>query len=189
MTPKAEVDESAISPTSTVLPIAGCLLVCAQFENIAAMLTLEQYTSRHGENASVGEHLRHSVEHFTILLNALPHGPVDYDARKRNADLERCPLALISTVRSIVAQLSSLDTTFFTRPLFVHMLFAPNTEKIDVPSTLSRELGFVASHATHHLAIVKLLLQSFGTSLPSEYGVGNATLTHRSQQARSFGGA
>lgn len=153
------------------------------------MLTVEQYTLRREENASIGEHLRHSVEHFTVLLDGLPLGIIDYDARKRNIDLERCPLALISAVRAISERFLFLDNQDMMTPLHVRMLFAPNSEKLDVPSTVGRELGFVASHAIHHIAIVKLLMQSLGASLPGEYGVGHATMSHRKNQIQSLAGS
>ncbi len=65
------------------------------------------------------------------------------------------------------------------RPLNVRMIFVPNAEPVDVASTLGRELGFLSSHAIHHIAIVKMLAQSLGASLPEEYGVGHATMSHR----------
>jgi uncharacterized damage-inducible protein DinB len=189
MTSSAEISGDMPSFESPVAPIAGCLLVCGQCEAIAGMLTVEHYTMRHDENASIGEHLRHSVEHFTVLLDGLGLGIIDYDNRKRNSDLERCPLALISAVRAISAQFLLLAGQSMTTPLEVRMLFAPNTEKLDVPSTLGRELGFVASHAIHHIAIVKLLMQSLGASLPREYGVGHATMLHRQDPIQSLAGA
>lgn len=153
------------------------------------MLPVEHYTTRHDENASIGEHLRHSVEHFTVLLEGVSQGIIDYDNRKRIVDLERCPLALISAVRAISTQLLTFHEEAMMMPLAVRMLFAPDTVKLDVPSTLGRELGFVASHAVHHIAIVKLLMQSLGASLPKEYGVGHATMSHRKTQACSLAGA
>jgi len=189
ITPNGEIPGDLPSFESPAAPIAGCLLVCTQCEAIAGMLTAEQYTLRLGENASIGEHLRHAAEHFSVLLDGLPAGRIDYDARKRNIDLERCPLALISAIRAISERLLFLNSHAMTSPVQVRMLFAPNSEKLEVPSTLGRELGFVASHATHHIAIVKLLVQSLGASLPGEYGVGHATMSHRNNQARSRAGA
>lgn len=153
------------------------------------MLSVEQYTLRHGENASIGEHMRHAVEHFTVFLDGLPDGLIDYDARKRDIDLERCPIALICAIRSISERLTFLNVHEMMSPVVVRILFAPNCEKLEVPSTIGRELGFVASHAIHHVAIVKLLVQSLGASLPREYGVGHATMSHRNNQVRSLAGA
>lgn len=165
------------------LPVAGCLLICKQCEYIACTLTNEQYSTRIAGKASIGEHLRHCVEHFSLLLDGLPAGIIDYDARRRNVDLETCTALCIVTIRNIAMQLKGLDELAMTTPLHVRMLFAPNSAPVDVASTLGRELGFLSSHAIHHLAIVKMLAGSLGASLPEEYGVGHSTMSHRSTLA------
>lgn len=178
---------SAIHEAQPVsMPVAGCLLICRQCEFIACTLTNEQYTTRIAGKASIGEHLRHCVEHFSLLLDGLPKGIIDYDARQRNVDLETCSALYIVTIRNIAMQLKCLDELAMTRPIHVRMIFAPNSGPVDVASTLGRELGFLSSHAIHHLAIVKMLAQSLGASLPEEYGVGHATMSHRSTFADVF---
>lgn len=168
------------------MPVAGCLLICQQCEIIANSLTSDQYAARIGGKASIGEHLRHCVEHFTLLLDGLHTGSIDYDARRRNVELERCSTLFVATIHNIATQLRSLDETAMARPLNVRMLFIPNAEPIGVVSTLGRELGFLSSHAIHHIAIVKMLAQSLGASLPEEYGLGHATVLHRSTFADVF---
>ena len=165
------------------MPVAGCLLICGQCEFIASTLTNEQYATRIAGKASIGEHLRHCVEHFSLLLDGLHTGIIDYDARRRNVDLETCTTLFIVTIRNVALQLKCLDEFAMTKPIHVRMLFAPNSEPVDVASTLGRELGFLSSHAIHHLAIVKMLASSVGASLPEEYGVGHATMSHRSTLA------
>lgn len=162
------------------MPVAGCLLICGQCEIIARSLTNEQYATRNAGKASIGQHLRHCVEHFSLLLEGLNSGIIDYDARKRNVDLETCSTLFVATIRNIATQFKSLDESAMARPLIVRMLFVPNTAPVEVVSTLSRELGFVSSHAIHHIAIIKLLALSLGASLPEEYGVGHSTMSHRS---------
>jgi hypothetical protein len=161
------------------MPVAGCLLICGQCETIAQSLTSEQYVARIGGKASIGEHLRHCVEHFSLLLEGLHTGIIDYDARRRNIELETSSIFFIATIRAIATQLKSLDVASMAKPLNVRMLFVPKAEPVDVASTLARELGFLSSHATHHIAIVKMLASSLGASLPEEYGVGHATMLHR----------
>ncbi len=175
-TESASVLEEALP---VCMPVAGCLLICSQCEVIALSLTDEQYAARLAGKASIGEHLRHCVEHFSLLLEGLDRGNIDYDARRRNVELERCTTLFVATIRNIAIQLKNIDELPMARPLNVRMLFAPHTEPVDVASTLGRELGFVSSHAIHHIAIVKMLALSLGASLPEEYGIGPATMLHR----------
>jgi hypothetical protein len=179
-TPIAESASSLLDAPSVAIPVAGCLLVCEQCETIARTLTNEQYTMHVAGKASIGEHLRHCVEHFGMLFEGLKIGIIDYDARRRNAELETSSTNFIAAIHNIAMQLKSLDEVAMTRPLTVRMLFAPNADAVEVASTLGRELGFVSSHAIHHIAIVKMLAHSLGASLPEEYGVGHATMSHRS---------
>jgi hypothetical protein len=179
-TPNAESGSVVHQAQSITPPVAGCLLVCDQCELIARTLTDEQYVARVAGKASIGEHLRHCIEHLDQLLEGLNTGIVDYDARRRNAKLETSSTIFIATLRNIAIQLQSFDELAMTRPLNVRMLFAPNADPVEVASSLGRELGFLSSHATHHIAIVKMLAHSLGASLPEEYGVGHATMSHRS---------
>lgn len=163
----------------------GCLLICSQCETIARALSDEQYTARISGQASIGQHLRHCVEHFSQFFAGLSSGRVDYDARQRNSTIEQSRAIFIATIHEFVQQLRSFDESTMHRRLLVRMLFTPNTEPVDVASTLGRELGFLASHATHHLAIIKMIAHSLGTSLPDEVGVGNATISHRKSCANA----
>jgi uncharacterized damage-inducible protein DinB len=170
---------------STPVPVLGCLLICTQCETIARTLTDEQYTERISGKASIGQHLRHCVEHFNQFFAGLDSGRIDYDARQRNCTIEQSRTFFIAAMHDLVQQLRTLDDSTMHRRLLVRMLFAPNTDPVDVASTLARELGFLSSHATHHLAIIKMLAHSLGTSLPDEVGVGNATMSYRKSCAEA----
>ncbi|HRI64442.1 MAG TPA: DinB family protein [Polyangium sp.] len=143
------------------------------------MLTDEQYTTRLGGKASIGEHLRHCVEHFSQLLEGIDSGIIDYDARRRNVILEQSRAVFLSTTRDIAHRLTSFDERDMKRTVTVRMLFTPDTESVDVASTLGRELGFLSTHTIHHLAIIKIIAHSLGASLPDEVGVGHSTMAYR----------
>ena len=50
------------------------------------------------------------------------------------------------------------------------------TEKeIDFSSNFLRELGFVSHHSVHHMAIIKVLCQNHGVTLPINFGVAPST--------------
>lgn len=159
-------------------PVLGCLLICGQCETIALSLTDEQFTTRVNKDASIGAHMRHCVEHFNQLFGGLHAGVIDYDARIRNCDLEKCRTFFLTTLRHVVQQLTALDESTMNNPVLVRMMFTPNSEPAEIASTLARELAFVSAHATHHIAIIKMLAHSLGTSLPDEYGVGVATMAY-----------
>jgi hypothetical protein len=58
----------------------------------------------------------------------------------------------------------------------------PDSREVNLPSTLSRELGFAAHHAIHHLAMIRIIaLHHAGLSaddLPSDFGRAPGTVQH-----------
>ncbi|HUM48191.1 MAG TPA: hypothetical protein PLD84_14775, partial [Chitinophagales bacterium] len=60
--------------------------------------------------SSVGKHVRHIIEFYECLLNALKSGIVDYDARVRNAVLENDPFFATQVILDIVQKIEAADT-------------------------------------------------------------------------------
>lgn len=132
----------------------------------------------------VGAHLRHVIEHYEALLTPEMDGIVDYDARRRDAALEASPrlaqLRLIALQRRL--EHVALD---LQQPLTVRGLAGLGGEvAFALPSSLGRELVFVASHAVHHFALLVPHLRQHGLPLPGEgFGIAPATLAHARQLA------
>jgi hypothetical protein len=61
-----------------------------------------------GAFPAVGPHLRHCVDHFTLLLDGWRTGFVDYDARSRDRRLERDPRAVLAALRDIAGTLLTI---------------------------------------------------------------------------------
>jgi uncharacterized damage-inducible protein DinB len=176
ITPRIDSASSAFSKNP---PIAGCLLVCMQCESVARTLSDEQYTARLGGKASIGEHLRHCLEHFSQWLEGVDSGIIDYDSRQRNVLLEQSRSVFLCTSRDIANRLATFDERDMKRAIVVRMFFTPDMEPVEVGSTLGRELGFLSTHSVHHLAIIKMIAHSLGASLPDEVGVGHSTIAYR----------
>ena len=96
----------------------------------------------------------------------LDAGVVDYDARARDARLEREPSRCREVLRSITTRLTKLTTTDEGRSLRVRQSAAPGGRTADVESNLERELAFLSGHTIHHLAIMRLLAERAGIVLP-----------------------
>ena len=57
----------------------------------------------------------------------------------------------------------------------------PDAPHAWTPSTVARELRFLASHTTHHFAIMRVLLADAGVRVPAGFGLAPATQRHREQ--------
>ena len=55
---------------------------------------------------------------------------------------------------------------------------ASTGKKYAVESNIERELSFVAHHATHHLALINLMLKSEGYAVQKDIGLANSTRLH-----------
>lgn len=127
----------------------------------------------------IGGHIRHVIDFYECLIRGLPDGVVDYDARRRDSVLE-------TDRRAAMARLEDLARTLRGDPRLrsVRTLRVASEGATFAESTIGRELQAVASHTVHHFALVALLLQSQGCSVPAEFGVSKATLDFRAAQRR-----
>jgi hypothetical protein len=127
----------------------------------------------------VGAHLRHVLEHYDALLAPATVGVVDYDRRARDAELESLPALARQRLAAVSLRLSQLDEATLQAPLRVRGIGgAAGDFGFEVVSTFGRELVFVASHAVHHLALLKAHCHQHGIHVAAEFGTAPATLAH-----------
>jgi uncharacterized damage-inducible protein DinB len=168
--------------------VTGCIGACHQCITIAQMLTAEQYTSGREEHRSIGEHLRHCLEHFQCFFVGIDTACIDYDTRNRNPEIERFAARFVEAMDDVVCRLKTLDHASLTMPLHIRTLCGSNGERAEVSTTLGRELAFLCTHVIHHVAIMKELAHSMGITLPEGFGVAYSTSIHRaSASVAAFG--
>ena len=126
----------------------------------------------------VGAHLRHVIEHYEALLMPGRGRVVDYDARQRDAELERSPQLARRRLLALQQRLGTAELDL-EQPVAVRGLAGLAGEfAFEVESSLGRELVFVASHAVHHYALLAAHLRQLGLPLPEGFGTAPATVAH-----------
>jgi hypothetical protein len=125
-----------------------------------------------GRRSGPGAHVRHILDHYVALLDGLDSGKVDYEARARDAQLERDPERALAAIESVIAGLRPLASRDGSTRLAVE------GDGHGGDSTLARELIFLLSHTVHHQALVALLLQPLGVEVDDCFGVAPSTLRH-----------
>lgn len=127
---------------------------------------------------TIGGHLRHILDHHEALLTALQTAAsdacIDYTARRRGTRCEQDPAAAQARVHRLEAGFACVSAEDEARRIDVVRDDGSRNE-----TTVARELDFVASHTTHHLAIVNLLATLQGIDVPADLGVAPSTLRHR----------
>jgi len=144
----------------------------------------DQYARRRGEWAPVGAQFRHVVEHYQCLLEGIPRGRIDYDARRRDLAIERSRLTARDLTRELDRGLGELDQLSGAMALSVQTRTTADASEPEWElSSLGRELQFLVSHTVHHFALIKLLLAADGIDLPSDFGRAPSTLAHERSEA------
>ncbi|MFC3095177.1 DinB family protein [Alteromonas sediminis] len=164
--------------TSAATPPVDSFLAPVHHANIILKsLSNEQYDAIPPGpfNSSIGEHIRHILDHYQALMLGLGAAYIDYNQRARHSSVESDLSMALTYWEQVSEWLANLSEQEHEKKLKVV------TEHNTVWSTLGRELSFVSSHAIHHFAFIKQLAAAFAVSLPSHVGVAPATL--KSQQA------
>lgn len=132
---------------------------------------------------AVGPHLRHIMEHYTALLQALAQADpvVHYDARGRDMRVQNEPAAALTMLRDVLARWSDLARERSTPHALSQTLGtclqagAVGEHSVSVPSTLGRELLFLSSHTVHHFALLVPYCRAAGVEPGPDFGKAPAT--------------
>lgn len=134
--------------------------------------------------ASVGGHIRHSLEAYQTLVAQYAKGRISYDSRKRNPQLETDRSTAIDHIRYLHVWLEGLSRPDVPLQLEADVLVhAGPAVPFTVGSTLGRELLYCHDHLLHHLALLRVALQVQWPlkELPEEMGIAPSTLRYRLQ--------
>ena len=141
------------------------------------------WIAREPFHASIGGHFRHVLEHFHCLIEGLPAGQVNYDARRRNPRIENeVSFASIATC-DILRAIKRWSPETLDRNCKTLSGVAYSGPPTLLDSNVGRELAYCAAHAIHHYAIVRLICHEIGITVPPEFGVAPSTLRHLSSVA------
>jgi len=130
----------------------------------------------------IGPHLRHVIEHYEAFVQQAGGRTIDYDARLRDRDVEREPEVARARLQALHAAIAQLDEAQLANPVAIHLLGGmAGDEHFVTFSTVERELMFLASHAIHHYAQLKLHLHGHGIELDPDFGKAPSTIHHEHQ--------
>jgi uncharacterized damage-inducible protein DinB len=132
--------------------------------------------------SSIGDHLRHCLEHYTSFLDGLDDGAIDYDARARDARIATSRLFATQVIRDLIERLEALPQ--HDQPVRVKMDCDKDAESADPwsASSVKRELQYLLAHTIHHYALIAMLLRLQGRMPHPDFGVAPSTLKHRRRQ-------
>jgi len=128
---------------------------------------------------TIGMHVRHVVELYLEFFTGMAEGEINYDKRKRNLTLQEDLETAIWALKDVKTQVKALqnETALLVKSCFV------DSEIIQLPSSLSRELAYNLEHSIHHMAILQICFKQYFTKLilPVHFGVANSTIQYQTK--------
>lgn len=160
-------------------------LIARQLDDIAAVVMATDeatYVARPiGEvSGSIGEHVRHCLDHIGALVAATGSRPLSYDRRDRGTTVERDPAEALRLIMRLKSAVDRWGDRAIDEPICVVSMLTTAGESVTGWSTLGRELAFVNSHTIHHKAMIAVLLSLAGAEVPDRFGLAPATPTRHS---------
>ena len=166
----------------TICPsVSGNLEAVEQGLTLFAAICQTDYTYKATPyvESCMGEHLRHIVDMYLALINAGNTGIVDYNCRRRGALIEQeLPVGILE-LQEIRKWLLNLEHNSLDQKVTILSETSVSSQQIcEMPSTLRRELLFVASHTIHHFALIRVVAKHLDLEVSEQLGYAPATATY-----------
>jgi uncharacterized damage-inducible protein DinB len=145
----------------------------------ALRLAPADYTRRPERLAStVGQHLRHSLDHVQALVAGVASGCACYDQRQRGTADELDRDRAVARIDALLPAVRALADLPADQAVAVELLINPAQGARCYPSCLGRELAFVLTHAIHHNALMGAIVVDWGYAMPPTLSTAPATQAH-----------
>ncbi|MEJ6717496.1 MAG: hypothetical protein QNK82_03305 [Akkermansiaceae bacterium] len=151
-----------------------------QAEQLLAVMADHDYADPVGNlyGSTLGQHLRHCLDHYSSFLNGLPDASIDYDHRERAESLECSTGCALEEIKRLKAGLGNAKSFDVTTRVKVKMDCGGGDHEWHL-STLGRELQFLVSHTVHHFAMINGMCRQRGLPMEEGFGIAPSTLRHR----------
>jgi hypothetical protein len=137
--------------------------------------------------ATIGQHTRHILEFYLLLLESDTNGNLNYDNRKRAYALENSPNAAVVAIESICDQLKELASNHKLQVEITPTIQKEEkTHRLCVESCYERELAYCLDHSIHHQALIKIGLKELQLLdlIDGHFGLAASTIRNQEQQIK-----
>ena len=132
---------------------------------------------------TVGMHSRHIIEFYQCFFTGLTSQHINYDERNRNTDYEDLRSEGMSALKQMIVKMTELRTSASgNNKLMLTSVSDTTGSSVTIETSTERELLFLHSHTTHHMAIINLLLKQAGFTPGKELGIATSTQIYRKSQ-------
>ena len=169
-----------LQPLGSRAPVAPAWELWRLLDELDSLLTevaSDVYCARFATevSGSIGEHVRHCLDHVSVLLAADSSATLSYDRRQRGTTVETDPAEAVRQILRLKRGIEAWSTRSLDETIRVTSMISPSGAAVTGWSTLARELAFVVSHTIHHQAIIGVLLAIHGHAVPDRFGHSPST--------------
>ncbi len=150
-----------------------------ELERSLTFLNNDQYSAQLAvfNNGTLGQHYRHIIELFQILIKSYDTGKINYDDRVRDLRLENDNTFALASIQEIIANITRPDKSLYIQSLMF--------DEHPVPSSYNRELLYNIEHCIHHQAMIKIGFSELDVqSLNAHFGLAASTIKYKEECAR-----
>lgn len=159
--------------------VAENLSLLDQAASVISELTETVYTNDESPyfSSGIGRHTRHILDFYNNLVRSEDRR-IDYDDRSRSRRIETERSAALAEIDAVRRALTALEIS--DHPILIKNDDGGHrdADKGFSPSTIGRELQFLASHTVHHFAIMAMILRLQKIHPPADFGMAPSTLRH-----------
>jgi len=128
---------------------------------------------------TIGKHVRHILEFFGILLEGAADNVINYDKRKHESLFESDTQATMKQIEEIM---NSIDAIEIEREVFLEVSYSrTDDDTVRIKSSVERELAYNIEHSIHHMAIIKIAIQTVfpNIQVAENFGVAYSTVRYQ----------
>ena len=142
-------------------------------DRLSALQFVQPCTSLN--NHSVGEHVRHIIELFQCLELGYQEGIINYDARKRDRNIETNKELAMQLLPEISGNLNKANKHLQLKASYDE----DSCQSMMLSTNYYREIAYNLEHAIHHMALIRIGINEVSNlSLSEDFGVASSTIKH-----------
>ena len=149
-----------------------------QAQRLVLTMADEVYTSTDERlyACSIGDHIRHVLEHYQRFLIGCKEGFIDYDARQHDHRISDDRNFAGSVIEQIVEGLKELPPEDGVVKVKSKVSSDLAESVPETRSTINRELQYLQLHTLHHFALMAIVLRTQGEDPPASLGFARTML-------------
>lgn len=129
--------------------------------------------------ASVGQHIRHILEFYLLLISGAFEGKISYDNRERKLELETNPAKALELIQKLI---KGIELIYLNETIELEADYTTSGQKDNlIKTSVGRELAYCIEHSIHHQALIKAGLIAIGLNniISEDFGVAYSTIRYR----------